>query len=82
MENEKKLEDLIAMHDLLKQHAPDAVLLDLIKRPKEYIVLYLDETNLCTPYVIHHLDSSGLYFGRYYPSGFEAWMDFDEMRMV
>ena len=79
MEN-KKLEDLIAMHELLKQHAPDAILLDLIERPKEYIVLYRDEKNPCTPYIIHHLNSSGLYYGRYYDNGVAAWLDFDEMR--
>ena len=78
MEKEKNLEELIAM--LLKQHAPDAVLLDFIKRPTEYIVFYRDATNPCTPYIIHHLSDSGLYFGHYYSSSYDAWMDFDEYR--
>ena len=77
---EKRLEELIAMHDLLKRHVPDAVLLDIIKRPTEYIVLYRDDGNPCTPYIIHHLSDSGLYFGRYYDSGYLARLDFDEMR--
>ena len=77
---EKNLENLVAMHNLLKQHVPTAVLLDLIERPAEYIVLYRDDKNLCTPYIIHHLTRSGLYFGRYYDSSFDAWADFDKMR--
>ena len=77
---EKTLEELIAVHDLLKMHAPDAILLDLIKRDDEYIVLYRDDNNPCTPYIIHHLTDSGLYLGSYYASGYDAWVDFDKMR--
>ena len=78
---EKKLEDLITMYELFERYAPaGAVLLDLIERPAEYIVLYRDDKNLCTPYIIHHLSCNGLYFGRYYDSSFDAWADFDKMR--
>ena len=79
-EEEKTLVELIAVHELLKQEAPDAILLDLIKRKPEYIVLYRDDKNPCTPYVIHHLSSRGLYYGRYYCSSYDAWIDFDNMR--
>ena len=78
---EKTLEELNTVHDVLKRFSPKAVLLDLIKRENnEYIVLYRDE-NPCA-YVIHHLslNNIGLYFGRYYASGYDAWMDFDSMR--
>ena len=27
----------------------------------EYIVMYHDGRNVCTPYIIHHLNDSGLY---------------------
>ena len=77
---EKTLEELITVHDLLKQEAPDAILLDLIKRKTEYIVLYRDDKNPCTPYIIHHLNSRGLYYGRYYYGSYDAWIDFDNMR--
>ena len=80
MKEEKTLAELIAMHDLLMQHAPNAVLLDLIKRRQEYIVLYRDNSNSLTPYIIHHINPSGLYFGRYYASGYDAWVDFDKIR--
>ena len=74
------LEDLVAVHDLLRQYAPDAVLLDLIKRRQEYIVFYRDDSNPLTPYIIHHLNSRGLYYGRYYASGYAAWVDFGKVR--
>ena len=80
MEKEKKLDELIAMHDLLKKHVPSAALLDIIKRRDEYILLYRDDKNPCTPYIIHHLRDSGFCCGRYYDNGYEAWLDFDEMR--
>ena len=79
MENEK-LKELIAMHDLLAKHAPTAALLDYIKRPDEYIVLYREDSNICTPYIIHHLNDSGLYYGHYYSNGWLAWNDFAKMR--
>lgn len=80
MKEEKTLEELIAVHDILKREAPDAILLDLIKRDDEYIVFYRDNTNPCTPYIIHHLNSRGLYYGHYYNNSYDACMDFGNMR--
>ena len=77
---DKKFHELNAMHDLFKKYAPKGALLDFIKRNDEYIVLYRDDGDVCTPYIIHHLNDSGLYYGRYYGKGWEAWMDFDEMK--
>ena len=80
MENEK-MKELVIMCDLFKKCAPEgAVLLDFIRRKDEYIVLYQDDGNPCTPYIIHHLTDSGLCCGRYYDNGYLARMDFDEMR--
>ena len=76
MNPEKKLEDLVAIHDSLKKHAPSAVLLDLVERPRECITLYRDDTK----YFISHLDDSGVYFGRCYDSSYEAWLDFDKVK--
>ena len=73
--------DLIAMYDHFTQYAPDgAALLDIIERPTDWIVIYRDDANPCTPYIIHHLTDSGLYSGRYYDNSYDAWIDFDEMR--
>ena len=80
MKEEKTLEELITVHDTLKQKVPDAVLLSIIKRQDEYIVLYRDDSNTVTPYVIHHINSSGLYFGHYYDNLYVAGEDFAAMR--
>lgn len=42
----------------------------------EYIVMYHDERNVCTPYIIHHLGDSGLYGGRYYAKEDDAKEDY------
>lgn len=66
---------------LFAKHAPTgAALLDYIERQDEYIVLYRHDANVCTPYIVHHLNSNGLYFGRYYSDETLARMDFSEMR--
>lgn len=74
------------LESLFTKYAPtDAVLLDFIKRQDEYIVLYRDDGNVCTPYIIHHLNDSGLYYGHYYNDSWNAWwellqMEFSEMK--
>ena len=74
-------ENLKSLLTLFAKHAPTgAVLLDIIKRQDEYIVLYRHAANVCTPYIIHHLTSNGLYYGRYYSDDKLARMDFNEMR--
>ena len=42
----------------------------------EYIVMYHDGRNVCTPYIIHQLNDSGLYSGRYYASEADAKEDY------
>ena len=42
----------------------------------EYIVMYHDGRNVCTPYIIHVMGDSGLYSGRYYASESDAKEDF------
>ena len=42
----------------------------------EYIVMYHDGRNVCTPYIIHQLNDSGLYSGRYYASEADAKEEF------
>ena len=38
----------------------------------DYVVMYHDVRNVCTPYIIHQLNDSGLYSGRYYASEADA----------
>ena len=42
----------------------------------EYIVMYHDDRNVCTPYIIHVMGDSGLYSGRYYANEDDAKEDF------
>lgn len=78
MKLNETLESLLA---LFTKHAPTgAVLLDFIKRQDEYIVLYRHDMNICTPYIVHHLTSNGLYYGRYYANEKLARMEFNEMK--
>ena len=42
----------------------------------EYIVMYHDGRNVCTPYIIHVMGDSGLYSGRYYASEADAKEDY------
>ena len=77
MKLNENLESLLA---LFAKYAPTGDLLDFIKRNDEYIVLYRDDENVCTPYIIHHLNSNGLYYGRYYENGKLARMEFNEMK--
>ena len=73
---------LCEMDDLFVRYAPTgADLLDYIKvRQDEYIVLYRDDNNVCTPYIIHHLTDSGLCCGHYYANGWVAWRDFHALK--
>ena len=73
--------ELHEMHDLFTKYAPTGVaLLDVITRQDEYIVLYRDDGNVCTPYIIHHLNSNGLYWGCYYSDKKLAMMEFSKMK--
>ena len=42
----------------------------------EYIVMYQDKRNICTPYIIHVMGDSGLYSGRYYANEAGAKEDY------
>lgn len=42
----------------------------------EYIVMYHDVRNVCTPYIIHVMGDSGLYNGRYYANEADAKEDY------
>ena len=81
MENEKKekkLEDLVAVYNLLKQHVPDAVLLDFFfsERDDTFVILY----RVGNDYVIQHSHNNSLYCGYYYKNSWTARSDFEDMR--
>ena len=77
----ERFDGLCEMHDLFTKYAPTgADLLDFIKWNDEYIVLYRDDANACTPYIIHHLNDSGLYYGHYYDDGWVAYREFHKMK--
>ena len=42
----------------------------------EYIVMYHDKRNICTPYIIHVMGDSGLYSGRDYANEADAKEDY------
>lgn len=42
----------------------------------EYIVMYHDGRNVCTPYIIHVMGDNGLYSGRYYTTEDDAEENF------
>ena len=77
METKDYVNELLMKH---AKHAPSVALLDFIKRNDEYIVLYRDDGNVCTPYIIHHLNDSGLYWGHYYDNSWNAWREFHSMK--
>mgnify|MGYP003622898153 CR=1 FL=1 len=78
MKLNETLETLLA---LFEKYAPTgAALLDFAKRQDEFLVLYRDDANVCTPYIIHHLNSNGLYYGRYYDNGWIARSEFNVLR--
>lgn len=69
------------LFDLFTKYAPTgADLLDFVARNDEYIVLYRDDNNICTPYIIQLLTDSGLYYGHYYDNGWVAWREFHAMK--
>ena len=77
----ERFDGLCEMHDLFTKYAPTgAELLDFIKLNDEYIVLYRDDANACTPYIMHHLNDSGLYYGHYYDNGWAAYREFHKMK--
>ena len=74
-------ENLESMFTLFTKYAPTgAALLDFIKRQDEYIVLYRDDGDVCTPYIIHHMNDSGLYYGHYYDDCWVAYREFHAMK--
>ena len=42
----------------------------------EYIVMYHDDRNVCTPYIIHVMGDRGLHSGRYYANEADAKEDY------
>ena len=77
----ERFDGLHDVHDLFTKYAPTgADLLDFIKLNDEYIVLYRDDANACTQYIIHHLNDSGLYYGHYYDNSLAAFREFHKMK--
>lgn len=76
-----RFDGMCEIHDLFIKYAPTgADLLDYIKLNDEYIVLYRDDANACTKYIIHHLTDSGLYYGHYYDNGWNAYREFHKIK--
>lgn len=62
--------------ELLEKYLDGMDVIAVKRYGSEYIVMYHDERNVCAPYIIHQLNDSGLYSGRYYASAADAKEDF------
>ena len=62
--------------ELLEEYLDGMDVINVKRYGSEYIVMYHDGRNVCTPYIIHHLNDSGLYSGRYYVNETDAKEDF------
>ena len=52
--------------ELLEKYLDGMDVIAVKRYGDEYIVMYHDGRNVCTPYIIHQLNDSGLYSGRYF----------------
>ena len=62
--------------ELLEKYLDGMDVIAVKRYGSEYIVMYHDGCNVCTPYIIHHLKDSGLYSGRYYANETDAEEDY------
>ena len=62
--------------DLLGKYLDGMDVIAVKRYGSEYIVMYHDKRNVCTPYIIHVMGDSGLYSGRYYASETDAKEDY------
>ena len=62
--------------ELLEMYLDGMDVIAVKRYGSEYIVMYHDKRNVCTPYIIHQLNDSGLYSGRYYASEADAEEDY------
>ena len=58
--------------ELLEKYLDGMDVIAVKRYGSDYIVMYHDKRNVCTPYIIHHLNDSGLYSGRYYANEADA----------
>lgn len=62
--------------ELLEKYLDGMDVIAVKRYGSEYIVMYHDERDVCTPYIIHHLNDSGLYSGRYFVNENDAKEEF------
>lgn len=62
--------------ELLEKYLDGMDVIAIKRYGSEYIVMYHDKRNICTPYIIHHLSDNGLYSGRYYANEDDAKEEF------
>ena len=62
--------------ELLEKYLDGMDIIAVKRYGSEYIVMYHDGRNVCTPYIIHVMGDSGLYSGRYYASEDDAKEEF------
>ena len=62
--------------ELLEKYLDGMDIIAVKRYGSEYTVMYHDGRNVCTPYIIHQLNDSGLYSGRYYASKADAKEEF------
>jgi len=62
--------------ELIEKYLDGMDVIAIKRYGSEYLVMYHDKRNVCTSYIIHHLDDNGLYNGRYYASEEDAKEEF------
>lgn len=62
--------------EMVEKYLANKDVLAIRKFADEYLVMYHDKANACTPYIIHHLNDSGLYSGRYFGNEEDAKEEF------
>ena len=66
----------MSLAKLLEKYLDGMDVIAVKRYGSEYIVMYHDGRNVCTPYIIHVMGDSGLYSGRYYASEADAKEEF------
>ena len=62
--------------ELLEKYLDGMDVIAVKRYGSEYIVMYHDKRNICTPYITHVMGDSGLYNGRYYANEADAKEDY------
>lgn len=62
--------------ELLEKYLDGMDVIAVKRYGSEYIVMYHDSRNVCTPYIIHVMGDNGLYSGRYYVNEDDAKEEF------